>query len=312
MVKFNPKLPDDSVNLSQESPLRDLILLVTGALAILTLLVFGIGFTLDLLIPHVPISVEQKLLSPLIGMFQAEEQPSEDGSLTETEMRRKLQQEKLEEILKNLVKQWPGATYDFKIGISNFGGGDEAPPNAAAFPGGYILVTPALLDGASSENEIAMVLGHELGHFKNRDHLRGLGKGLALSLILAAIGASGTSDSVGAVAEFAGGLALRSFSREQEKMADEFGLSLVAKHYGHVAGATRFFERVSSEDKDSVGMKEYLRTHPLSENRIDAIRVLAQERDWSLNRDVQPLPWSQQEEPAIELEDPEPSEPKLE
>mgnify|MGYP003951825617 CR=1 FL=1 len=312
MAKFNPKLPDDSVNISQGSPLRDLILLVTGSIGVLLLLVFGIGFTLDLLIPHVPISVEQKLLSPLVGMFQADEQPSEDGSLTETEMRRKLQQETLEEILKSLIEQWPGATYDFKIGISNFGGGDQAPPNAAAFPGGYILVTRSLLDGASSENEIAMVIGHELGHFRSRDHLRGLGKGLALSLILAAIGSSGTSDSVTAIAEFAGGLALRSFSREQEKMADEFGLSLVAKHYGHVTGATVFFERVSEQDKDSLGMKQYFRTHPLSENRIDAIRTLAQRRNWRVNRDLQPLPWSKKEEPAIEFEDPEPSEPALE
>lgn len=61
MAKFNPKLPDDSVNLSEESPLRDLILLVTGSIGVIIALVFVMGFTLDLLIPHIPISIEQKV-----------------------------------------------------------------------------------------------------------------------------------------------------------------------------------------------------------------------------------------------------------
>ena len=310
MAQFNPKLPDDSVNLSQESPIRDLILLVTGIVGAIVALVFVVGFTLDLVIPHIPISVEQKLFSPIVGIFQEDAEPSEENPLTEEKARRKLQQKKLEEILGNLVKQWPGATYDFQIGISNFGGGndEEAPPNAAAFPGGYILVTPSLLEGASSENEIAMVVGHELGHFRNRDHLRGLGKSLAFSLIMAAIGTSAASESVTAIAEFAGGLAVRSFNREQESHADEFGLSLVAGHYGHVAGTTVFFERVLEHEQGASGMQQYFRTHPLSQNRIDAMKGLAHKRDWTFNRDLQLLPWSKQEEPMDGPPDDESSE----
>ena len=157
-----------------------------------------------------------------------------------------------------------------------------------------------------------MVVGHELGHFRNRDHLRGLGKGLAFSLIMAAVGTSGTADSVTAVAEFAGGLAIRSFSREQESQADDFGLSLVAGHYGHVAGSTGFFERMLERDQSVSGMKQYFRTHPLSQDRIDGMRGLAQKRDWTFNRDLQLLPWSKPEEPMDGPEDSEPSEPTSE
>ena len=316
MAQFNPKLPDDSVNFSQESPLRDLVHLVTGVVGTIVILVFVVGFTLDLLIPLIPISVEQTLFSPVVDIFQSDAKPSLENPLTDEDARRKLQQEKLEEILSNLVKQWPGATYDFQIGISNFGGGDDedAPPNAAAFPGGFILVTPSLLEGASSENEIAMVVGHELGHFRNRDHLRGLGKGLAFSLIMAALGTSATSDGVTAVAEFAGGLVVRSFNREQESQADEFGLSLVAGHYGHVAGTAVFFERVLEHEhgQGASGLKQYFRTHRLSQNRIDAMKGLAQEREWTFNRDVQLLPWSKPEQPTDAPEDSESSEPSPE
>ena len=45
--------------------------------------------------------------------------------------------------------------------------------NAVALPGGNIVVFAGLLKEIKSENELAMILGHELGHFAHRDHLRG-------------------------------------------------------------------------------------------------------------------------------------------
>ena len=48
------------------------------------------------------------------------------------------------------------------------------------------VIYQGLLAQAESENELMMVLGHELGHFANRDHLRGLGRALLVQIAIAA------------------------------------------------------------------------------------------------------------------------------
>lgn len=291
MATFNPKLPDDSVNSTQRSPIKDLTLLLGAIASAVVIVLIVVGLALDLLIPYIPTSVEEKIFAPLLSAFALSVNEEQDGELG---ARRQMQQEKLEELLEGLVKQWPEAPYNFNVKIADFGGvqGGAALPNAAALPGGCILVTPALLDGAGSENELAMVLAHELGHFKNRDHLRGLGKGLAVALVVAAMSTSAGAKSVAGIAEFAGSLTTRSFGREQENEADEFGLGLVANYYGHVGGATGFFERMLKHDHGQEGVKLYFRTHPLSKARIESIKLLAKKRGWKFSQDLKLLPWS--------------------
>ncbi len=51
--------------------------------------------------------------------------------------------------------------------------------------GGHILLFQGLLDILKTENSLSFVIGHELGHFKNRDHLRGLGRGIVLTALSA-------------------------------------------------------------------------------------------------------------------------------
>jgi predicted Zn-dependent protease len=158
-----------------------------------------------------------------------------------------------------------------------------------AFPGGLIFVTSGLLDQAESENELAFVLAHELGHFRNRDHLRGIGRGVAFALVVGALGLGG-SGGAAQLAAASGGLATRGFDRDQERDADRFGLEVVQAEYGHVAGAWDFFERLP--EPGSVVEKQivhYLAIHPLSEDRIDALRELARDRGWSQTESTVPL-----------------------
>ena len=107
---------------------------------------------------------------------------------------------------------------------------DGEGPNALAFPGGLIVLTTGLLDGLGSENELALVLGHELGHYAGRDHLEGLGRGLALAFTLGIFGA-GESGSAAGLAALAAQLAARGHDREQETLADAFGLALEQAEY---------------------------------------------------------------------------------
>lgn len=156
---------------------------------------------------------------------------------------------------------------------------DDDQLNAFAAPGGLILITTGLLDQVESENELAFVLGHELGHFRHRDHLRSMGRGLGASISLAFLSAMVGADvsSLGWLQELAN---LR-FSRRQERLADDWGLELTAKRYGHVAGATDFFERLPrAESSLARGAESFLSSHPVSDDRIERLERLAAERGW--------------------------------
>jgi hypothetical protein len=109
----------------------------------------------------------------------------------------------LSALLGRLARHWPGHRYTLRVGVVELDA-----PNAFALPGGQLLVTSALLREARSENELAFVLGHELGHLAGRDPLRALGRGLLVSLARAAVGSEGAS-----VAATAAQLGERSFSR---------------------------------------------------------------------------------------------------
>lgn len=84
--------------------------------------------------------------------------------------------------------------------------------NAVTLPGRRIILFTGLIEEAESPDEIAGVLGHELGHVEHRDTLTALMRQLGLSVILGGLDGSG-----GAQLNALMGL---SFSREAEHEAD--------------------------------------------------------------------------------------------
>lgn len=142
-------------------------------------------------------------------------------------------------------------------------------PNAFAVPGGRIVMTKALLEKlGDDETAVAFVIGHELGHFKQRDHLRGLGRGIGLAVCLMLISGS---DDLFSVAEAGTSAMLRHYSRAQEEGADRFGARLVFETFGSAEGADKLFKLL----RDLEGMPNWaymLTTHPDPDRRIRAIR----------------------------------------
>ncbi len=164
--------------------------------------------------------------------------------------------------------------------------------NALAIPGDRIILYGGLVAQAQSENELMMVMGHELGHFAHRDHLRSLGRGLGLQLSLALLfGDGGTLSKLAASSVSA--LSTAQFSQSQEREADEFGLALLQKTYGQVAGATDFFARLSQQDKAAIA---FLATHPASRDRVQHLEQLIQQRQYSVGS-RSPLPAALQASP---------------
>ena len=170
---------------------------------------------------------------------------------------------------------------------------DDDTVNAGATLGGHVLMYRGLVDRMPHENALAMVLAHEIAHIKLRHPMRSLGRGMVLAVAIAALtGASGNSLGTSIVGE-AGMLTALDFSRDQEAAADAEGLAAVAALYGHASGSADLFKVLLEEERDAplaASQMSFLRSHPLSEDRIAAMRQQAQQHHWSLDQPTTPLP----------------------
>lgn len=150
---------------------------------------------------------------------------------------------------------------------------DDASVNAFAMPAGYIVVHRGLIEKASSAEEVAGVLAHEIEHVEQRHALRGLVQELGLTVIW-----SGVSGDVvgGAAAGWLKGLAVMQFSRAQEAAADAGGYErlLAARIDPH--GMASFFDTLSRQQADVPGALSLLSTHPGSTERAAAIMTRLQ------------------------------------
>lgn len=270
-MKFTPREPREGVNVSKEHPLVEAGTLIAGLGLIFVAILLLLIFLVEIALYFVPEEKE-------VAMFSA--WLPEDISTVAHDDPRLVQ---LEGLVERLSGHWPDTKYRFWVEIS-----DSSEMNAMALPGGLIIITTGLLDSVRSENELAFVVGHELGHFRNRDHIRGLGRGVVLAMLLAAMGSGQGGDVLTyPVAD----LTLKSFSRRQESAADRFALELVHAEYGHVAETWAFFERIGKSDGSSPRLTDYLQTHPQPGRRVEAIIEHAGERGWSINGSVTTLEW---------------------
>lgn len=269
-MRFIARKPRDGINVSGTHPLVEAGLLVAGLSAIFLTLVVAVIFLVELALYLVPADTEARLFRNWLPEDLVTVAP-DDERLYQTQA-----------LLDRLAAHWADTPYDFTVEIDQ-----SEVANAMALPGGLIVLTAGLLDQVETENELAFVLGHELGHFRNRDHLRALGRAGALSILLATVAGKDSSRLGITITD----LTLRGFSRKQETRADEFGLALVYAEYGHLNQAWRLFERWDELDRDSLGIVTYFSTHPQAADRIDDLGVLARRERWPLEGPVTPLPW---------------------
>ena len=85
-----------------------------------------------------------------------------------------------------------------------------------------------------------------------------------------------------------------SFNRDQELEADEAALRAIHAEYGHVGGAFDLFDVFTRlpkvQGEASIPAVEFLRTHPLTENRVAAIKKWAAENGAAQGGVRRPLP----------------------
>lgn len=148
---------------------------------------------------------------------------------------------------------------------------DEQTVNAFALPGGPIFITKALLNELKSDDEIASVLGHEIGHVVNRHSAEQLAQQGLLNGIIQGI-AMGSQDMTGAqVASIVGQMVNMKYGREDELESDAYGVRY-ADEAGYDPEAAIAVMEVLAKASGGRRQNEFMSTHPSPENRITKLK----------------------------------------
>jgi predicted Zn-dependent protease len=139
--------------------------------------------------------------------------------------------------------------------------------NAFAAPGGFVYVTRGLMKMIQSEDELAGVMAHEMGHVDKKHSVRQAEKEGLMTLLVAGMGLNKKTKKYAPYAAIAAYFTNLKFSRNDEYEADA-----CAVKYTHAAGYNpngllSFFDKINNDSKLSKVTK-YFSTHPPTEDRI--------------------------------------------
>ncbi|MBI3615736.1 MAG: M48 family metalloprotease [Candidatus Omnitrophica bacterium] len=141
--------------------------------------------------------------------------------------------------------------------------------NAFTLPGGTIYVHTGILDKAT-EDELACVIAHEIGHVAARHVAKHLQADLGFTVLLQLAGAAGVGAESARIANSLYGLFSNGFSRQDELQADRLGIRYAGKAGYDPRGMISFFEKIEAEHPEGAAEKAFAwkSTHPLTSERI--------------------------------------------
>ncbi|WP_192036140.1 M48 family metallopeptidase [Halomonas sp. YLGW01] len=154
---------------------------------------------------------------------------------------------------------------------------DDPSANAFALPGGYIGVNTGLLDIASTQDQLAAVIGHEVSHVLARHANERVSTQqatqLGLSVIQTAAGLQGPQGdtlmgALGAGAQFG---ILLPFSRSHESEADTLGIQLMADAGFDPRASVTLWEKMSQAGGSQP--PAWMSTHPSNSQRIAGLKA---------------------------------------
>jgi predicted Zn-dependent protease len=158
---------------------------------------------------------------------------------------------------------------------------DKQNVNAFAGPGGYIGVHTGLISTTESESELAAVLAHEIAHVTQRHLMQAfqMVDNMSLTttaLVIAAVVLGAATDNadlgMAAATGVQAGMLQRqiNFTRANEQEADRIGIQTIAGAGFDPRAMPTFFHRMGKANRlyNRESLPEYLRTHPVTTNRI--------------------------------------------
>lgn len=181
-------------------------------------------------------------------------------------------------IVQNLVAQLPAPwqALDWEVQVFAI---DSA--NAFALPGGKVGINTGLFRVATNQDQLAAVIGHEIGHVIARHSNERLSQSMladvGANVVGAYVGRNASPDQVKQVVALLGAGAqvgvLLPYSRLQESEADRLGQELMARAGFDPREAARLWDNMIRASAGSVQPLRLLSTHPDAAQRA---RVLAE------------------------------------
>jgi Zn-dependent protease with chaperone function len=223
------------------------------------LYVWGIPEAADVLAARVPVSWEEQLGQAAVEQLTASRRRCVDEE----------REAAIDAIVKRLLEPQPRIPYTIRVSVV-----DDITVNAFAVPGGRVVLLRGLVERSRTPEELAGVLAHELQHVLHRHTTRLLLQHASTGLLLVAI----SGDITGAMAygiESARVLGTLSYSRRFESEADTDGLKMLLAADVDPRGMIAFFESMRAAKGGAPSASRYLASHPLAEERVDALKQLA-------------------------------------
>jgi len=166
------------------------------------------------------------------------------------------------------VSHRPDMPYSFQTVNANY-------VNAYAFPGGTIAATRGIMLELESEDSLAALMGHEVGHVNARHFAERQAKSSLLDIVVAtaSIASTDSNPQYGALAQLigsvGGGVLLSHYSRENEREADALGMEYMTRAGLNPTGMTDLMQMLNSQSKAKPSALELMfSTHPMSSERV--------------------------------------------
>jgi len=263
-MRFKIKELGDAADVSsgEKDATKELVKLLFLATISMAVIYFSVSFASEYFIRNISIEQENKWFKKfdlsLIEMDSSDLNPE--------------QIKQVDKILSQLIKHPSVPKLNYKIFVIQ-----DDDINAFAFPGGNIGVTSGLLsalevsdeveDGQKDNLALAFVIGHELGHFKYRHHLKGLSRTISVGLAFALL--TGNSGDLSLINNLLTLLELN-HSQKQETESDLFAAELVFDTYGSTKNIEKLFVVLKEKNSENENFS-FLSTHPSSESRINQL-----------------------------------------
>jgi Zn-dependent protease with chaperone function len=256
---------------------RRTVALVAGSLgataALAALLWFGLPLAAKPIAALVPHSVEarigDRILDFVVGDRDVCENPEGAAALQR---------------LRERVVAGAAGTVDISVQVVN-----SPMVNAIAAPGGSILIFSGLLKKVESADEVAGVLGHEIGHVAHRHGMQALVRHFALSMVITVF--TGNDWGIGSAAQF---FVQSAYSREAEAEADATGVAMLERAGLRADGLATFFTRLQKEHEGESprALFRYFSSHPPSAERSAATardgsgRPVLSDAEWAALKEI--------------------------
>lgn len=154
---------------------------------------------------------------------------------------------------------------------------DDTAINAFAAPGGIVGINTGTIINSATESELAGVIAHEISHVTQQHMARSveMNQKMSIPLMAAMLGAiliaTQNADAGAAALSVVQGTAMQAqinFTRNNEEEADRIGMQLLQRAEFNPLGMPGFFEKLQKNSRYAAQAPEFLRTHPLTTNRI--------------------------------------------